>query len=478
MSDPIPFTRTQRLGAGAAGEVWLAEGELGTVALKIAASGRSLAAEIGALARLKHPAVPGLVAADRHGGWFARRYVEGARLTSWAHGRPLAERIATFLELAEAVHAIHAAGVIHGDLSPANVLVTQQGAPAVVDVGADVRGGALGWMAPERLRGEAASVRADVYSLGALLYALVAGRPPYDRTGGAALGYAAGASLPLPPATLVPELPAGVGEAALAALAWTAAARPGTAGELAEWVRGALNDPPGPCVLGMLEERERLRRAVVDALRGESSVVVVHGPAGSGRRTLVEEAAAAARREGLRVREVPLGVARAELVVARGEEVLVIDADGLGREAFAELVPATTEAGLVLVRASVPLGGGTRTQVLHIRPVPLSRVELGVLAQVLGVGADRVQRSFERSQGRPGVAVALLHGLVLAGPPLDPVQEALVARLEEGGGGLGELAGLVGLTEHAVLDRLEPLFARGMVWSTPEGDRLYAARLG
>ncbi|MSQ02331.1 MAG: serine/threonine-protein kinase PknK [Myxococcales bacterium] len=478
VSDPIPFTKTHRLGSGAGGEVWLAAGPDGPVALKFAATGRSLSAEIGALARVRHPNVPALLAADRHGMWFARRFVEGARLTSWAHGRSLDSRLDVFEKIAASVHALHAAGVIHGDLSPVNVLVDEEGEPQLLDVGADTRGGALGWMAPERVKGEPPSIAADVFGLGALLYALCAGRPPYERSGAAALGFASGSSLPLPPSATVFDVPGPVEELALRALAWTPLARPAAAVLLFEGVRQGRSGLPLPAVIGMLDERERLRRAVVEAARGECVVAVVHGPRGSGRLTLLRECARAAQREGLLVREMPVDGARGELAVAGESTALLIDADGADADAIRDALDVATEASLVLVRADVPVRWLSRRGALHVRPVALSAVEVGLLAASLGVGTDRVNRGFERSQGRPGVAVDLLRGEVPGGEPLTRLQERLVSRLEQGGTRLPELAALTNLTEHHVLDALEPLMLRGMVWSTPEGSELFACRVG
>ncbi|GDX81838.1 hypothetical protein LBMAG42_36490 [Deltaproteobacteria bacterium] len=475
VADPIPFTRKQRLGAGSAGEVWLAEGPAGLVAVKMAIAGRSLAAEIGSLARVRHPNVPALVAADRQGTWLARGFVEGARLTSWAHGRPLAERLACFVKLGRAVAAIHDVGVLHGDLSPANILVDEAGEPFVLDLGADTRGGALGWMPPERLRGEPVSVRGDVYGLGALLYALCTGRPPYERGGGAALGFVSGASLPLPPRALVPELPAAIEEAALRALAWTATSRQETVTDLVEAVLAGLDDEPPPPIVGMLEERERLRRMVVDGLRGELSLVVVHGPPGSGRATLVHETARAAAREGFRVTEASLPTAREVLANASDTDVVVLDAAGGEAGPLVELLEARTEAVMVLVRSDVSLRALSRRGAVHVRPVALTLAEVTLLARLRGEPPARAERVYARSEGCPGVVTALLDGRVPPGPPLTPELQRLMAHIEQGGASLPELAALVDLTEHHTLNLLEPLMARGVVWSSPSGELLFGA---
>jgi hypothetical protein len=475
VADPIPFTRLHRLGAGAGGEVWYAEHEGEKLAVKVVAAGRNLSAEIGALARLRHPNVPRLVAADREATWMARSFVSGARLTSWAHGRPLRERLDVLARVAETLVAVHGAGVLHGDLSPANILVDEEGQPHLLDVGADTRGGALGWMAPERLRGEGPSVPSEVYGLGALLYAVCTGRPPYERSGTLALGYASGASLPGPIPSVAPDVPSDVAELALTALAWRPSARPPSARAFLELLQRARPDLPLQVVVGMEEERERLRRIVVDVLRGESALVIVHGPPGSGRRTLVEEVALRAAAEGLAVHRYALDAAALGLLRASDSDVLLIDADGATKAELQEVLEVATEAGLVLVRASVPVRVLARRGAVHVRPVPFTRSEVAVLSAALGLGVDRVQRAWERSRGNPAVTVALLHGHVPL-PELTPAQARLLGRLEEGPARLPELATLLDATEHQTLDLLEPLMESGAVWSGPEGAELFGSR--
>jgi hypothetical protein len=86
-----------------------------------------------------------------------------------------------------------------------------------------------------------------------------------------------------------------------------------------------------------------------------------------------------------------------------------------------------------------------------------------------------VETVWQRSHGRPGVAVSLLHGHVPV-PELEARQVQLLERLEAGAAALRELAELVDATEHQTLDLLEPLLETGVVWSSPEGAQLYGSR--
>jgi serine/threonine protein kinase len=148
-----------------------------------------------ALARVRSLYVARCLGVERQGGVPALvvEYVPGRDLRAQQKARPLGvnEALELTRQLAEGLAAVHACGLLHRDLKPDNVLVGDDGRPRLVDFGlaaaiasADLAGvsGTLPYMAPEQARGEAERIdaRTDVYGLGAVLYELLAGRPPHQ----------------------------------------------------------------------------------------------------------------------------------------------------------------------------------------------------------------------------------------------------------------------------------------------------------
>ncbi|MBL36821.1 MAG: hypothetical protein CMP07_00260 [Xanthomonadales bacterium] len=156
--------------------------------------------EAEALGRLDHPGIARLVEAGIHEGrpFIATEFIDGAPIDRAMAGHSPETVVKVFVKVADALAHAHDNGLLHRDLKPANVLVrrTADGShePIIVDFGlaADLAepvrtetGALLGtpaFMAPEQAQGARARIRrwTDIYGLGAVLYATMAGRPPYD----------------------------------------------------------------------------------------------------------------------------------------------------------------------------------------------------------------------------------------------------------------------------------------------------------
>jgi serine/threonine-protein kinase len=154
--------------------------------------------EAEAVAGLRHPNIVQVYDVGDVDGrpYFTMELVEGTSLAERIAGvpQPAGEAARLLTQMADAVHAAHQAGVVHRDLKPGNILLTPDGAAKVTDFGlahrldgADgltVTGVPIGtpsYMAPEQARGDRGAIgpRTDVYALGAILYELLTGRPPF-----------------------------------------------------------------------------------------------------------------------------------------------------------------------------------------------------------------------------------------------------------------------------------------------------------
>jgi serine/threonine-protein kinase len=182
--------------------------------------------EAEAVARLQHPGIVQIYEVGEHAGrpYVSLELVEGGSLARKLSGTPLPPCEAAGLgeALAQAMHAAHRRGVVHRDLKPANVLLTPDGAPKISDFGlakqldqdsGQTKSGAIlgtpSYMAPEQARGEGHAVgpRTDVYALGAILYEMLTGRPPFRGTSVVETLEQIRSNEPVPPRQLQPAVP-------------------------------------------------------------------------------------------------------------------------------------------------------------------------------------------------------------------------------------------------------------------------------
>jgi hypothetical protein len=486
-----PYTPQSLLAMGAQASVWLASGPEGTkpVALKLArgADGRrGISREIRFLSTVHHPNLVKMVGSDPGGEWVALERVEGSTLDAWSKDRQIEAVVDVALALLDVIECLHANGIVHGDLKPSNVLVDAKGSPRLIDLGVAtgpgerVEGfrGTLGYAAPELLSGKPPSPATDLYGLGALLYAALTQRTPFVAPDPAALTYLPLVSLPAPPATFRPEIPTTLNQLLLALLARDPERRPASLQRIREALGRVMESLPGQPVLGMLEEREELRRAVVGSADGEPRVVVVYGAPGSGRRTLITEAVEYARREGLPyLKGTDPAAALQQLKTSSKPAVVVMKAGTKGARQTAEAVLRDGTRGLVLLHAERPLPG--LDGAIQLTPSPLSASDTARLARLWGTPSEHAETWWRQSMGLPIAIVARIRaarrhaGLTQTQRIQLPTESKRILDTLRGKPRMryevALLAAELSMTEHALLDHCEVLFAEELVEPADEG---------
>ncbi len=210
------YRLVRKIGEGGGGMVHEAEqdGMRRPVALKILRAGAATEGVVArfeverhALELMDHPNIARVFDAGRTPDgrpYFAMELVRGQRITTYCTQRKLGigERLALFVQVCHAIQHAHQKGIIHSDIKPSNILVADHGGiavPKVIDFGIakaienplpgrkgapplDRLAGTPAYMSPEQIEfgGRGVDTRSDIYSLGALLYELLAGHPPFD----------------------------------------------------------------------------------------------------------------------------------------------------------------------------------------------------------------------------------------------------------------------------------------------------------
>jgi tetratricopeptide (TPR) repeat protein len=241
------------------------------VALKMVLSGGQASAgeltrfraEAEAIARLQHPNIVQIYEVGDAAGlpYFSLEYCPGGSLSHRIAVNPFlpmdaARMVAT---LGRAMDAAHRAGVVHRDLKPANVLLLEDGTPKVTDFGLakkldcgealTVSGAVMGtpsYMAPEQAKGDTKAVgpAADVYALGAILYELLTGRPPFKAATVIDTMMQVTNDEPVPPTRLQPKAPRDLETICLKCLSKAPLKRYLTAGALADDLQRFVDREP------------------------------------------------------------------------------------------------------------------------------------------------------------------------------------------------------------------------------------------
>jgi WD40 repeat protein len=219
--------------------------------------------EAAAAGRLQHPHIVAIHEVGEHEGqyFYSMEFVPGHSLARELQAGPLAPREAArlLLAIAEAIHFAHEKGVLHRDLKPSNILLDAEREPRVADFGLakilqsdselTVSGAVIGspqYMPPEQASGKSARAgpASDVYSLGAILYESLTGRPPFNAATPLETMKLVVEQEPISPRALNPALPLDLETLCLRCLAKEPGARYASAQELADELGRFLRDEP------------------------------------------------------------------------------------------------------------------------------------------------------------------------------------------------------------------------------------------
>ena len=259
------YTLEELLGEGATGLVYRASGGVAVKVLRRERAGEQVPrarflreARVAARIDSRH-VVPILDVSEADGAVFLVMPLYAGSLAGRLRtSGPLGVLEATDLaaQLGRGLDALHAAGILHRDVKPSNVLLDDDGVAALADFGlahaADFTRltregqvlGSLHYLAPELIEGAEATAASDIYALGCLLYEAVAGEPPFAGRRPAEVGFAHLMEPPPDPRGRRPELSAELAEALLSPLEKEPSARPTSATALARMLHFARSAAP------------------------------------------------------------------------------------------------------------------------------------------------------------------------------------------------------------------------------------------
>jgi predicted ATPase len=331
---------------------------------------------------LNHPhicTVHALGEHDRH-PFLVMEFIEGHTLQAVAARLPgVADAARLIGQAATALAAAHAAGVVHRDVKPENLMVRADGYVKVLDFGLARRLptlvapgpagpdtdpgtllGTVAYMSPEQSRGEMVEGPSDVFSLGIVFYQLITGQHPFAADSAFNMLLAITTRHPVPPSRLNPEVPAALDHLIEAMLHKQPHLRP-SAAEVAATLAGEIawapaTPPPARPIVHRETELAALRAALAEAEAGRGALVCVAGEPGIGKTTLVEDFLSAPGSD-------------APLVVARGHcsERLA------GTEAYLPVLDAVADL----------LRGAAKSRIVHL----MKAVAPTWWAQVAGANA-------------------------------------------------------------------------------------------
>jgi serine/threonine protein kinase/dienelactone hydrolase len=302
-----PYEVVSPIGAGGMGEVYRARDHRleRDVAIKIFASWRKIddsarrrfRKEALALAKLNHPSIASVYDVGEQDGrdYLVMEYVPGESLAQRVKSgpMPLPQALALGEEIGQALQEAHEHGIVHRDLKPANIIITSKGHVKVLDFGlaklvaeegasdatlsVPETIGPVGtplYMSPEQTEGKAVDSRSDIWSLGVVLYELLAGKTPFDRHSGMALLRAITEEKEKSLREVRPEVPPETEKIVSRALEKEVSKRYQSAADLARDLSRELSRISGPAATAA---RPEVRLSLGYAIAGALTLAIVFG---------------------------------------------------------------------------------------------------------------------------------------------------------------------------------------------------------
>ena len=299
--------------------------------------------EAQAVAKLNHPNIVSIydIGTEGEKRFFVLEFIDGTSLRELMKTYPEGKcDIQTVLrmgiDVCSALQYAHSQEVLHRDIKPENILITEEGIAKLMDFGLakmlDQPGitqegiivGTVAYVAPENALGKGADARSDLYSLGAVLYEALTGKPPFPGEDPVKVIFGHIHDQPVSLSKLSPKVPQALADCVMKLLEKEPAKRYQSAadllGVLREIAEGYLRETlvpahkarvtvPSPRPLAVrevqlidrVEEMNLLREAVDRAVRGEGGLIFLYGEAGIGKTRLTREAGAYARLRGMHV---------------------------------------------------------------------------------------------------------------------------------------------------------------------------------
>ena len=287
-------------------------------------------AEFETLKGLKHPHILRVHENGEHDGrlWFTMECLDGrdlkAEVLGWADAPPeerYARCEALLVQVTQALAAVHEQGLVHRDVTPGNIRVDATGRAVLMDFGVVHMPGAelttvgemvgtVAWISPEQISAEIGSgqidARADLYSLGAVLYYMLTGRRPFQANSVASLLDKHLHQVPRSPREVSPTVPAHLDAVCKRLLEKDPVARFGSARHLLSVLdqhqRAAVDLSRFPVrLVGRVSEMAQLREALSQLQNGRGGSILVEGPPGFGKSALLRAVQERAEGLGLRV---------------------------------------------------------------------------------------------------------------------------------------------------------------------------------